>query len=215
MAFRSDEILSTFAEETSREHLQDAYDRAGVSGIKFQRYTFRQAPEFALNDWQLRLAIAQTCYRRHGKGHWQRCPEQYLIDTTALTALTVEHLAEAAETQPRLLTKFALTKDYVAVVSACAYLRWRMGYTQRQVAEHLDISEQQFRDILDRLRRNAARLGMSLKRRTTFQGRKPLTKQELSAVMKKSLNTPEYRAKRSELAKAQNLRQFLKTVAWG
>src|SRR5258708_6725763 len=150
MAFRDDEISQALTDDARRDALSSPYDRQGLEyQSKERRHTFkistRLTPEFAANDFELRLVVSQTAYNhfeqngRHRR--WQRVPEHLTIDPASLAVLIVERLAQQSGNKPELLTRFNTTKDYTATLSAIAYLKWRLGWRQLQIANYLTITE--------------------------------------------------------------------------
>ncbi len=171
MAFRDDEILESLAEDTGREDLHSPYAKAGLDyAVNPGRSTFKQKislrpiPDFTKDDFELRIVVAQTAYSHFRRSvPWQRVPETLTIDPPQLAKLIAERLEQQSKSRPDFLSRFNTTKDYVACLSAVAYLHWRVGWRHQEIADYLRISKDMVRELNWRMRVNAARLGMPVK----------------------------------------------------
>jgi hypothetical protein len=245
MAFSDAEIRDSHVEDIKREkfiHNDDtraglqrvARDRGINSGShSFKRISLRDVPDFTADDWQTRIVVVQTAYSHFRVGPWKRAPETLLVDLPRLTVEMVTRLERYVGKQPRWLTRFNTSKDYIACLLACAYLFWRLRWKMKDIAGYLEISVLTVRELIARLRYNATRLGMPIKRTQRFRGlpvprtreqwlaslaaasAKPEVRQRRSAAMKRAMNTSEGKAAQSQRAKKQWDMKFLKTVAWG
>jgi len=210
MAFRDEEIRESFQGVAVT---RDVYD---PNRGYFTRISRRPRPDFTRNDPQLRLVVAQTAYRRyHRGGYWSRIPDELVNNPGALRASLKARLRKFGDEVLR-----AGVKDYIAALSVIAYLKWRVGYQAQDIAEYLQVPEQSVWYMAFMLRENATRLGLKFPRQKTWRGpKKYLSPEErrrcLSDGVKanwadpdvrerrvKTLHSPEYRARKSEIMKA-------------
>jgi hypothetical protein len=223
MAYTLDEIRGVREEEIERlklplsdetragleHHYLDSGTNPGRS--KFKKISLRDIPDFTANDHQLRIVVAQTAYNRFHKRNrslgWERIPEVLTIDPARLNLIITERLDKQSVNRPDLLTKFNTSKDYVACLSAVAYLKWRVGLHHDEIAQCLNVPVNIVQFMAWRLRYNASKLGMPIRRKATYRGPKPhMTDDEFRARMKaarksetrnislRKVWTPEYRA---------------------
>jgi hypothetical protein len=214
MAYTVEEIRVTREEETKREKLPLSDEtRAGLehhyfaSGTNpgrssFARISLRDIPDFTANDFQLRIVVAQTAYNRlakHGRSlEWERIPELLTIDPQRLSLLILERLDKQSVNRPDLLTKFNTSKDYVACLSAVAYLKWRVGLHHDEIAQCLNVPVGMVQHMSWRLRFNAAKLGMTIRRKASYRGPKPhMTDEEFRARMQEVAARPGHKEKQS------------------
>lgn len=119
-----------------------------------------------------------------------------------MTRLIAARLEEQATARPNQLSSFNTTKDYVACLSAVAYLKWRLGWHGKEIANYIKIPIGFVYELSGRLRYNASRLGMPMK----FQLWRPPTrtaKEIRSEVAKRMWADPEYRKTQSVAMKSR------------
>jgi hypothetical protein len=170
MAFSVDDISASHDAATARESLRSPYAKAGLEYAEnpgrqtFKRITCRYIPDFTVNDFELRIVVAQTAYTHFRSSlPWKRIPEEMIVDPPALTRLIAERLEKKSISRPDFLSRFNTTKDYVACLSAVAYLKWRTGLHNDEIATYLQIPVDVVARLAWRLRCNARRLGMPVK----------------------------------------------------
>lgn len=220
MAYSVDEIHLAREEETKREklplsdetraglehHYRD--DAANPGRRKFKVQSRREIPDFTANDFELRIVIAQAAYSHFRRSlPWKRVPELLIVDPPELTRLIAARLDEQATARPNQLSSFNTTKDYVACLSAVAYLKWRLGWHGAEIANYIKIPINFVYELSGRLRYNASRLGMPMK----FQLWRPPTrtaKEIRSEVARRMWADPEYRKTQSVAMKSRAARRW-------
>ncbi len=211
----------TLAIDFQRDILNDA-PRVNLKPHARQGLVFREThsgkikysaiPDFSTDDWHLRIVVAQTAWIHLHKGPWKRCPETFCVDHAGLVKLLAERLDTLSKKDQRLLTRFNTTKDYVAVLSACAYLKWRMRWQTGAIANELHIPVRIVSNLLNRLKNNAIRLGFPVKRNKTWKGLPTkMSRDEVRALMQEVFSRPEFRAMLSAAAKVTQNRPEEKT----
>jgi hypothetical protein len=97
-------------------------------------------------------------------------------------------------------------KDYIAILSAVAYLKWRAVYQAQDIAEYLQVPEPVVWYTAFILRENATRLGLKFPRQKTWRGPKKYISPEefsrrLSEGVKASWSRPDVRERHVKAAR--------------